>query len=350
MITYSLMLLLVIMLAFTCLWNVKYNCERLHFFDVSDTNALRGVFCIVVVLVHVPANYQNIVQDMIGSFAYVGVTYYFMVSAYGLKYSCAKKEKYLQLFWIKRIPKLLVPVFLINFVFIFSEALKGNNILNLKSIFHINDWVAVLLLFYLTFWLVYSIPHGNSRLGWCWQDIIICIFVVMSSLIDKLTAIKITQIWPTECMGFMWGIILYNCIDKLKRYMNRNWKKKIMVSLILSAIVGVAYLKYKDIYFWGDYGLKTVLGMIILLFVLCLMVRLNIANKINQFLGSISYEIYLIHAYIYAIIATIFGNMLDSGMFIWLAFIVTIILALLVNHFSKIICRGIELIIQGRME
>ena len=41
--------------------------ENNHFFDKENTNALRGFWCLIVVLVHIPLLYQNRIQDMIGS-------------------------------------------------------------------------------------------------------------------------------------------------------------------------------------------------------------------------------------------------------------------------------------------
>lgn len=42
-----------------------------HFFNKENSNALRGFWCLIVVLVHVPGAYQNRIQDIIGSFAYI---------------------------------------------------------------------------------------------------------------------------------------------------------------------------------------------------------------------------------------------------------------------------------------
>lgn len=44
--------------------------------SLEDTTFLKGFWCIIVVLVHVPVAYQNRIQDILGSFAYVGVTFF----------------------------------------------------------------------------------------------------------------------------------------------------------------------------------------------------------------------------------------------------------------------------------
>lgn len=76
--------ILVLALAGITLWGIKYDPNKNSFMSIEDTTFLRGFWCIIVVLVHVPEAYQNGIQDMLGSFAYIGVTFFFMTSAYGL--------------------------------------------------------------------------------------------------------------------------------------------------------------------------------------------------------------------------------------------------------------------------
>lgn len=49
-----------------------------------------------------------------GSFAYIGVTFFFMTSAYGLKVGAKKNPDSTKVFWRRRLPKLLIPMFLVN--------------------------------------------------------------------------------------------------------------------------------------------------------------------------------------------------------------------------------------------
>lgn len=51
--------------------------EKNQMLNVFYTTAMKGLACIVVVLVHIPAQHSNPVQDMIGSFGFVGVTAFF---------------------------------------------------------------------------------------------------------------------------------------------------------------------------------------------------------------------------------------------------------------------------------
>lgn len=155
--TTAQMLLLIAVYAAIAVLGVKYSPEKKNFFDLSDTTVLKGIFCIIVVLVHVPVEYQNPIQDAVGSFAYIGVTFFFMTSSFGLMYSTEHKEGYINRFWLNRLPPLLIPALLCNAVDIAVKAL-GDTQITFWSVISINSWVRVLLLYYLVFWIVKIIP------------------------------------------------------------------------------------------------------------------------------------------------------------------------------------------------
>ena len=156
--TTVLMLLMLAIYATVAIFGVKYSTEKMNFFDLKDTTALKGIFCIIVVLVHVPAEYQNPIQDAIGSFAYIGVTFFFMTSSFGLMYSMEHKEGYKKRFWQNRLSSLLIPALLCNVVYILVKVL-GDEQITFWNVININAWVKVLLLYYLIFWIVKIIPE-----------------------------------------------------------------------------------------------------------------------------------------------------------------------------------------------
>ena len=159
MTTIILMLSLVLVFAVIAILGVRYKPDKDSFFDLKDTVVLKGLFCVIVVLVHVPSQYQNPIQDGIGSFAYIGVTFFFMTSAFGLMYNVAQKEGYLREFWRRRLPPLLIPALLCNALSIAVSTMEKNQI-TLWSAINIGAWVKVLLLYYFSFWIIKIIPGG----------------------------------------------------------------------------------------------------------------------------------------------------------------------------------------------
>lgn len=340
MITYILMGLLLLSFAFISIWNCKYVDNANNCFDLKHTAALKGIFCILVILVHVPEANQNKIQDMLGSFAYIGVTFYFMASAYGLKYGVKHKKNYLKHFWRNRFTAILIPAIVINILsFLIKLSFRDN--CSALSIIDINDWVKLLILYYIAFYIIYGlIPE--KLLSEKYKDILLCLFVILTSLIDKFTSLKITFIWPTESIGFVYGIIFANLIQQFKAKTEVNYKMNSILLIILSLILGIAYLKFKPIYFLGDYCLKILLGFALLLTLLYITSHIRIENRFNQFLAGISYEVYLLHGIIFwALERTNFH--LSSGVFIWISIIITIVLSVICSNFSKVILKKIRI-------
>lgn len=331
--TYILMGLFLIAYALIALFGVKYDPDKQNFFDVSDSTVLRGLFCLLVVLVHIPEAQQNQIQDAMGSFAYIGVTFFFMASSYGLKWGVLYKPNYLHGFWLKRLSSLLVPAFLCNLlqVGVFAALSKP---VEVWTLFSINEWVEILLLFYAVFWIIYYLPAKLGLVSGYWQDLLICLIVIACSLIDRLTSIKLTLVWPTESLGFAYGIILADCFDIFKKWSSINWAKKSIFMFVFGTVTGVAYLKFKPVAFWGDYCLKFFLGIVLLLLILQLTRKFSIGNCMSKFLGSISYEIYLLHGTIYSIVLSTKAAE-HSGIFIWLTVILVILAAALISLLTR---------------
>lgn len=137
--------------------------EDNHFFDKENTNALRGFWCLIVVLIHIPLLYQNKIQDIIGSFAYIGVTFFFMTSAYGLRFQIENNPEKINTFWQNRLPKLLIPCAIVNIFSVFFKIYTKEKV-QLFELVKINDWVMWLIICYLFFWISYKVLRGGQRL------------------------------------------------------------------------------------------------------------------------------------------------------------------------------------------
>ena len=96
MINNILTLILILGLAVILFIKARIIEDRNWFMSIEYTKALKGIMCIIVILVHIPKMYSNMVQDTIGSFGYICVTLFFLFSAYGLMYSLENKKDYLK--------------------------------------------------------------------------------------------------------------------------------------------------------------------------------------------------------------------------------------------------------------
>lgn len=166
MLTYAIMGIFIISLALSVIYGIKFDKGKDSFMSIDDSKFLRGFWCIIVVLVHIPATYQNRIQDMIGSFAYIGVTFFFMTSAYGLKYSIKHKKGYTEHFWRRRLPSILIPALIANAFAVIVAGYRTDFLdFSIVDFINIGNWVKVLLLMYFAFWLIYCVAPKVIRGG-----------------------------------------------------------------------------------------------------------------------------------------------------------------------------------------
>jgi len=96
----------------------------------------------------------------------------------------------------------------------------------------------------------------------------------------------------------------------------------------------VIYLRAKNVFFLGDYIIKILLCIVMLMFLFSATLKMRIGNRVNQFLGKISYEVYLIHSAIIEVLLPMLPQW-ESGVLILIAYIVTIASAAAMNAASK---------------
>lgn len=344
----SVILLLLLIVIST---SVKYNKVKgggisdSSFMSLSYTNALKAISCIIVVIVHIPVSYGNILQDLLGSFAYIGVTLFFLISAYGCSYGVHKNGgAFLKIFWFRRIIALFIPSLLVNALHLVLELTIGDGF-EPSILLYVNGYVWATMIAYFIFWIVWVLEFIQEKI----KDYIIILLVIVGSILTKFTPISVFQIWPTESLGFAWGILLFRYKNSLVDILEKQQLMSIILTLISSVGLGVAYLLWKETVFFGDYLLKIALGISLILFIFSISIKLSFEKKPIQFLGNISYEIYLLHGVIMTYLAIITGD-IPSGYFILLTYLFTIMASVIVFSLAKPIIEAINKLITSFME
>ena len=101
MMNYIYTLIPIALLGFAAVQGSKWNFNAATYMDKKYTNAVKGMMCVVIMYVHISNDYTNTVQNIIGSFAYVGVFTFFAISAFGCRTSVERSQSYLNQFWKK---------------------------------------------------------------------------------------------------------------------------------------------------------------------------------------------------------------------------------------------------------
>ena len=303
--------------------------------DRQKTLVQRGLWSLVIIFVHCPYAYGNRLQDMIGSFAYIGVTFFFMVSSYGLFTSLRKNRTPAITFWKRHLPKLLLTGWTVNLLFAILRLAMLGEIPSLGTILSINGWIRWLLVSYLLFRIADRWIAGRDiRPKVLLYSAAVVLFSLLIYILVHNGSITTTT-WTTEFYGCVWGALLAVGHEAFRRTADTRWLPAVTASCLLSLLLGVSYLRLKHVLFFGDYLLKIVLGIAILTFLLTVSTRLHYGNRAAYYLGSISFEIYLIHGQLFHLLedfAAIHPIPFTSGTFLLTSILLTILLASAVHY------------------
>lgn len=301
--------LIVIPFLLLVLWKGKKS-SNTEIFDINNTNALKGVFAIVVLFGHAfslnQASYLFCRFNNLGAYA---CAVFFFISGYGLMYQYKNNDNYLNTFLRKRFVSILIPaitgsviyilfksIFIEDFTFkmIVESSLKGHTpIID-------NSWFIIeLSLLYLAFYLFFKV-----------KDLINKSFSndVVTLMLATLTIIMVIVIkligwgynWYASILGFPLGLIIANNSETTIKLINKYSIKIIICSIAF--IIGATYyqiLLNKISSSFSNDVLETIIDIIAkLVFVMLIFSASSIftvKNKCIDFISKISYELYIIH-------------------------------------------------------
>ena len=343
MLTYVHMGVLVVCMGFVYAWRTQFDQTKKDFISYDDTLFFRAFWCIIVIMVHIPPAYQNKLQDLIGSFAYIGVTFFYLASGYGLKYSVSNKKDYLQTIWKHRLPSLLIPAILANAFQVFVRLInKGGSSITLWQLIDINNWVKSLLVLYFIFWFIYWVALKSAWIN-KYKDIIIVTLVLIICLLEQFSTIHLAWGWIVEPLGFAYGILIANAHDRINALFHRKWLSRLFALIILSVIIGILYIKTKASLFWGSFFIKSILGLCLICLSFQFTSIVRCGNNITAYLGKYSYEIYLLHGVVFSLLQITGGDRINSGVYVILSVILTAVSAGILGKIASSLKKHLQL-------
>lgn len=334
-------LFILVLIAFSFLYKSK-NDESGNFFLSKDfTTTVKGICALVVVFVHFPGKCGNSLQDAVGSFAYVAVTLFFLFSAFGMFYSY-ERGGYMTSFWRNRLVSLLTPQLFVNVAFwalLFVFGLSSQ----FQRLWSVNNYIVILLEYCAAFYVLAFVKDKFFKsTGIGWFVAVLNSLVFLSSIVIYISRSRTTEgvdlDWCYERWGLIWGSLIYYYRKPIKAFVERNCKLwRISMFMAVSAVLGVLYITNKEVWLYGEYLLKILLGAVIIFTLFLSMYGRIYFNAILKFLGTVSFEIYLCHVGVMNIILALNGEM-SSNLFVGLTFGSTILLAFIIHSVdSKVV-------------
>lgn len=311
-----LMIILIVMLVYPFSIE-KYN-KKIGL-GKDNLNYIRGIACVIVVICHASAirGAQGILMIPF-NMGFLAVGIFFFCSGYGLMYSCMNKKNYLEGFLIKRFVPIYIPLVFSNILYIIAEIFIEQKNLDavaiVKQVLGIDlvcgsEWfVRILILLYLLFYILGRVCK-NSKTFVIMITICIIVYWFVMVQFEKPLSIVMSNVLP-----FIIGIwCAYFDFSRLEVFVIKHYKRV----LIILALITFFFFSYISVIRWHipimlteskiiNCVATTICQNAFVIMVIMISMRLRIKSKIAAFIGVISYDVYLLHQLIIAILQRIF--------------------------------------------
>ena len=228
------------------------------------------------------------------------VALFFFLSGYGLYFQYSNNVNYMKNFLRKRLVRIFIPFYVFIVIYVIYRATLGE-VINMD--------------FFLSFWKDHSNIIYN---GWFVNSIIVLYVIFYISFVRNnsktsfytLTVLTLVYIfWKVyqdhgdweyvSMMAFLLGIFWMKNRVSIDKIIEKNY----FISLVLFSVLMYIFRHYEVIMenigitnkyvYYGIVG--NICTMVFVVYFLLLTNKLNFSNKYLDFLGDISFEIYMIH-------------------------------------------------------
>lgn len=301
------------------------------YFVKENTFALKGVLSLIIMCSHLSYVEPLLLFNIANKLGTSAVSLFLFISGFGLASSYVSKGKeYLSDFFTRRFWKVLKPLILVVLLYLLLQFLivGGVRHFSIEGLFHDgntylpNTWfVYTLLLHYLFFYLCFRLVHSSK----IWIPIA-CIWLLSLGFIAFAYIKGFQRCWWVTTLSFPTGVLYGQYKLKLLSIIRNTWTILLgmisVVVIILSKIEILLLIPY----------------IIIPLVVVVIFSYLGIifTHPILSFLGSISYELYLLHGIFINLFKSEAININSPFIYSLAVIITSISVAFLLHVISKI--------------
>ena len=267
----------------------------------KSTKSLKGLLALLIIFHHISQKITT--GENFSNFEYMGryiVALFFFLSGYGLYFQYSNNATYMENFLKKRLVRIFIPFFVFIVIYVIYRATLGE-VVNVD--------------FFLSFWKDHSNIIYN---GWFINSIIVLYVIFYVSFVGKnskvaeykLVFLTLVYIfWKAyqdhgdweyvSIMAFLLGVFWMKNRISIDKFIEKNY----FIFLVSFSILMYVFRHYEDIMknigitnkyvYYGIVG--NLCTMVFVVYFLLLTNKLNFSNKYLDFLGDISFEIYMIH-------------------------------------------------------
>lgn len=314
----------------------NYNSQ---FLSKPVTDCIKGLCILIIILHHISLQiYPPRLMLPYTCFGHLAVSIFLFLSGYGLTMSKLNKKNYLNNFFSKRLSKVYFPFIVLNAValiilyFIFNEKFSISQVLLYLSGLNLIDstqWFVIsILLFYVVFYLCFKFlkPEVAPK--------IILVYAFTYFLI--LIFFRFGEWWYNTVFCFPIGVYIALYYNRFVDFMEKNY-----VAVCLSSLISFAFFFYLGhlIPTLFSFFFNTISSICFVFLTLSFLFKIKITSKPLLFVGSIAYEMYLIHMKIFVLY---FNSGKTQGSYtVYLYLLIVIFVSFLFNKLFKFIRKPI---------
>lgn len=269
--------------------------------DRTTTNCCKGIAAIIIMLHHISFRVSNlpVYVKPIWYIAFPIVGFFFFMSGYGLTCGLLQKKNYLQGFLSKRLLNIIAPYVIVVITWIGLEIIWGQTpvraIAEAFTIRYIQPlwFIWVIIAAYLMFYVVFR--HTEINVGAYWFAVITIAYILISAFVNPRDEMYASIIGMP--LGILWS--MYE--RKIDSYFEIGFLRKEIVAIVAFVILFIGRLTLSVVGFDNQLFQSVLRNIITIAFIVPLielLKKVKIQKRFLIWLGTISYEIYIIHPFI----------------------------------------------------
>jgi len=269
--------------------------------DRTTTNCCKGIAAIIIMLHHISFRLSNlpVYVKPIWYIAFPIVGFFFFMSGYGLTCGLLQKRNYLQGFLSKRLLNIIAPYVIVAIVWIGLEIIGGQTptraIAEVFTIRYIQPlwFIWVIIAVYIVFYAVFN--HTEINVGAYWFAVITIAYILISAFVNPRDEMYASIIGMP--LGILWA--MYE--RKIDSYFEIGFLRKEIVAIVAFVILFIGRLTLSVVGFDNQLFQSVLRNIITIAFIVPLielLKKVKIQKRFLIWLGTISYEIYIIHPFI----------------------------------------------------
>lgn len=313
-----------------CAYGISFQKNTVLPLNSNHALALRGICAIEIMIGHIGISTGSIwlYPNRKAGILFVGI--FFLLSGYGIAYSIENKGNYQKKFLIKRITKLFVPAYLVFIIFTLSDVVlfkapRPWSIVSLSEFLGSLNWyVWEQLFFYVLFWLV-------NRLMPRYVELIIIVCSVV--FVGIAFVLGIDNPWYGSTLCFALGLCYYKMEKKKCELKRIKWWIVLLGAGVCLGTSMLAFFVLGNDSVVGNPIARNIASVSFCIIILLLLEKIQIGNKVSQFFGKFSYEIFLVHPFVLSRLKRVAIE--SSLVYALMAIVLTITISYLVHMFLK---------------